>query len=263
MDYVGFILSKDGISTNPGKTKAVLDALTPKNVTELQSFLGAINYYRHFIPGMSNITVPLYNLLQKGVDWKWTDEQEHAFVVLKIKLTESPILCLYDKNLLLKLSCDASSYGIGAVLSHVFPDNTERPLAYASRTLNKSEKNYSQLDKEALGIIFGLHKFRQYLFGRKFTLCTDNKALSCIFARNADIPTLSASRIARWTVKLAEYDYDVQFKTTKQHVNVDMLSRLPHEKPLGEHSINALNIIQIDKLPITAQQIHETINGCV
>ena len=93
-----------------------MDAPTPRNVTELQSFLGAINYYGHFIPGMSNITVPLYNLLQKGVDWKWADEQEHAFVFLKTKLTESPILCLYDKNLPLKLSCDASSYGIGAVL---------------------------------------------------------------------------------------------------------------------------------------------------
>ena len=97
----------------------------------------------------------------------------------------------------------------------MFPDNTECLLAYASRTLNKTEKNYSQVEKEALGIIFGLHKFRHYLFGRKFTLCTDNKALSYIFARNADIPTLAASRIARWTVKLAEYDYDVQFKTTK------------------------------------------------
>ena len=93
-----------------------MEAPTPKNVTELQSFLGAINYNGHFIPGMSTITAPLYNLLQKGVDWKWTGEQENASVVLKNKLTESPVLCLYDKNLPLKLSCDASLYGIGAVL---------------------------------------------------------------------------------------------------------------------------------------------------
>ena len=86
VEYVGFILSKDGISTNPGKSKAVLEAPTPKNLTELQSFLVTVNYYGHFIPGMSNVTAPLYNLLQKGVDWKWTDEQENAFVVLTLSL---------------------------------------------------------------------------------------------------------------------------------------------------------------------------------
>ena len=257
VEYVGFIISKDGVSTNPEKIKPILEAPDPKNITELRSFLGAINYYGNFITDMAVLTAPLNMLLGKGVEWKWSEDEKEAFEVLKRKLAETPVLCLYDKNLPLKLSCDASSYGIGAILSHVFPDKTERPIAFASRSLNKSEKNYSQLDKEALAIIFALQKFRQYVYGRKFTLCTDNKALAYIFDREAEIPTLAASRIARWAVKLSEYDYDVQFKTTKQHANVDMLSRLPLETTIEEQSINALNIVQINCLPITAQQIQE------
>ena len=174
------------------------------------------------------------------------------------------MLTLYDKTLPVKLSCDASSYGVGAVLSHEFPDKTERPIAYASHTLSKSEKNYSQLDKEGLAIIFGLNKFRQYLFGRKFTLCTDNKALSYMFDRKAEIPTLAASRIARWTLKLAEYDYDIKFKPTHEHANADMLSRLPIKTTESIQQINALNMVQIDSLPITAHQIQkETSNDFV
>ena len=198
-------------TTNPEKNKAVLEEPAPKDVPQLRSFLGAINYYGHFIADMATITAPLNKLLMKDVQWKWTDEEENSFRALKSKLADAPLLCLYDKKLALKLSCDASSYGVGAILSHVFPDETERPIAYASHTLSKTERNYSQLDKEALGIIFGVTKFRQYLFGRKFILCTDNKALSYLFDRKAEIPRLATSRIARWSVKLAEYDYNVEY----------------------------------------------------
>ena len=100
---------------------------------------------------------------------------------MKRKLSELPVLCLYDKHLPLELACDAYAYGAGAVLSHIFPDKTEKPITYASTTLNTHERNYSQLDKEAVAIMFGLRKFRQYIYSRKLTLCTDNKALRYIF----------------------------------------------------------------------------------
>ena len=112
---------------------------------------------------MSTIASPLYHLLKKDTTWKWGDEEKSSLTKLKKCLTETPLLCLYNKDLPLKLACDASSYGVGAILSHVFPDKSEKPIAYASRTLNKSEKNYSQLDKEALSIMFGIKKFHQYL----------------------------------------------------------------------------------------------------
>ena len=191
------MLNEHGIYTNPEKFKTVIDAPEPRNVSELQSFLGAVNYYGKFIEHLSTITSPLYQLLRKNVAWKWDVQEKTSFKLLTKCLTETPLLCLNDKSLPVKLACDASSYGLGAVLSHVFPDKTEKPIAFASRTLNKSEKMYSQLDKEALSIMFGIKKFRQYLFGRKFVLCTDNKALSYLIARNAPIPALAAARLVR------------------------------------------------------------------
>ena len=102
-----------------------------------------------------------------------------------------------------------SSNGIGAVIFHVFPGKSKKPIAFASRTLSKRERNYSQLDKEGLSIIFGIKKFNQYLFGRKFTINTGNKALSHILNPTATVPTLPASRLVKWTLTLAAYDYDM------------------------------------------------------
>lgn len=263
VEYLGFILDKDGIRTNPDKVEAITNAPTPKNVPELQSFLGGINYYGKFIPHMATITAPLYKLLQKDVPWQWTDEQQEAFTNLKSKLSDSPILMTYDSRLKLKLACDASSFGVGAVLSHVLEDNSERPIGYASRSLNKHERMYSQLDKEGVGIIFGIKKFHQYLYGRHFTLETDNKALSRIFDSKRAIPTLAAARLIRWSVMLCAYDYDIQFRTTKEHANADMLSRLPLSTT-STSPPNAINAMQIDFMPITAEQLrNETQNDQV
>ena len=118
VEYLGFILDKNGLRMNTEKVKAIIEAPLPTNVTELQSFLGGINYYSKFIPNMASITSPLYELLWKEVLWSWTNKQQIAFTKLKQKLTKVPILMVYDKQLPIKLVCDASSYGVGAVLSH-------------------------------------------------------------------------------------------------------------------------------------------------
>ena len=117
-----------------------------------------------------------------------------------------------------------SSYGIGAVIFHVFLDKLKKPIALTSRTLSESEQNYLQLDKEELSIIFGIKKFNQCLLGRKFTISTDNKALSHILYPTATVPGLAASRLVRWTLTSAAYGYDIELKTTKAHANADMLS---------------------------------------
>ena len=164
-------------------------------------------------------------------------------------------MCHFDRTLPVKLACDASSYGIGAVLSHVFPNGSERPIAYASRTLNQHEKMYSQLDKEGLWTIFGVQKFTQYLYGRHFMLTTDNKALSRIIHPNTAIPNIAAARLVRWSVILAAYDYEIELKPTHQHLNADMLSRLPVSAASNNYLPNSINNMQIDFLPITAQKI--------
>ena len=111
---------------------------------------------------------------RQGVQWKWTQECAEAFRQAKQSLSSEPVLAHYNPQLPLRLAGDASCYGIGAVLSHQYPDGTERPIAYASRTLQPSERNYAQIEREALSLVFGIQKFHQYIYGRRFTLITDH-----------------------------------------------------------------------------------------
>lgn len=196
----------------------------------------------------------------KDQPWKWENECEKAFTELKKKLASTEVLVHYDPSLPLKLACDASSYGIGAVISHIFPDKTEKPIAYASRTLTSTERNYPQIEKEALALIFGVKRFHTYLYGQKFTLVTDHKPLSTILHPSKALPTLAAARIQRWAMFLSAYQYDIEFRTTSEHANADCFSRLPltnadTNPPTSKSSM--FNIQQINILPITAQDLKQ------
>jgi hypothetical protein len=133
----------------------------------------------------------------------------------------------YDPALSLKLDCDASAVGIGAVLSHVMRNGEEKPIAYASRSLNKAERNYSQIEREALSIVWGIRKFNQYLCLNKFVLVTDHKPLTTLFNPDKPLPVLASGRIQRWAIFLMNYQFTIQFRPTTKHGNVDALSRLP------------------------------------
>ena len=121
--------------------EAIKQAPQPEDVSQLRAFVGLMNYYGKFIPQISTLLAPLYKLLEKDQVWNWTPECENTFCKCQSVLSSSAVLVHYDNNQPLKLACDASSYGLGAVLSHVFTDG-ERPIAFASRTLNKAERNY-------------------------------------------------------------------------------------------------------------------------
>jgi hypothetical protein len=112
---------------------------------------------------------PLNELLEKTRKWKWTDQCDAAFENIKKLVTSDQVLTHYDPALSIRLACDASPFGLGAVLSHMMPDGSERPVMFASRSLSKSERNYAQIDKETLGIVWSVRKFYNYLFARKFT----------------------------------------------------------------------------------------------
>ena len=118
-----------------------------------------MNYYGKFIPGLSTATHPLNELLRHKVRWEWSKDCQKAFQKLKEQLISRPVLVHYDSSLPLKMACDASPYGVGAVISHTMPDGSEKPVAYGSMTLSKTEQNYPQIEKEALAIIFGVKKF--------------------------------------------------------------------------------------------------------
>ena len=142
-------------------------------------------------------------------------------------LTNKDLLVHYVTKKPLRLACDASAYGLGAVISHVMPNGEERPIAFAFRTLSSSEKAYAQVKKETLGIIFGVKRFHKYLYGRKFTLMTDYKSLVTIFGLKSGIPILAAARMQRWALILIAYQYDIEYRRSDDHGNADALSRLP------------------------------------
>ena len=261
VEYLGYIIDAKGLHATPKKIEAIVNAPQPGNVQELRSFLGLVNYYGKFIQNMSTPAHPLNNLLRHSTPWNWSQECETAFQQLKQKLASADVLVHYDPNLPLRLACDASAYGVGAVISHVFPSGDEQPIAYASRTLTPSEKNYAQIEKEALGLVFGVKKFHQFLYGRKFTLVTDHKPLTTVLNPRKGLPTLAAVRMQRWALLLSAYQYDIEFRSTSEHANADSFSRLPIPTAnKGEGSAivaSTFNINQIDVLPLGTKQLKQ------
>ena len=204
VDYLGYTIDQQGIYPSQGKVKAVKAAPNPKNLTELKAYLGSLTYYGKFLPNLANVLAPLYQLLRKDVKWTWGDQEQQSFDKSKELLTSTALLVHYDPTKPLLLSCDASQYGVGAVLSQLC-NGDEKPVAYASRTLTNAERNYSQLEKEGLALIFGVKKFHVYIFGRKFTLFTNHKPLQSLLNESKPIPSMASARIQRWALTLASY----------------------------------------------------------
>ena len=142
-------------------------------------------------------------------------------------LCSNKVLTFYDPEKCVKLDTDASSYGLGAVLSHVDSNGNEWPIEFISRTLSEAEKRYSQIDKEALGIVWVIKRFNRYLLGRHFSLVMDHQPLVQIFGKKKLISEMTANRLARYAVFLQNYDYSIQYRNTKNHANADILSRFP------------------------------------
>ena len=137
------------------------------------------------------------------------------FLKIKEKLGSAEALVHFNPSLPIFLAADASSVDIGAVIFHRYPDDTKKAIAHASKTLTPTEKNYSQIEWEALALIYGVKKFHQYLWGREFTLQTDHKPLTIIFGKNKGIPPTTAGRLQRWALILMGYSYDIEYKSTK------------------------------------------------
>ena len=207
VEYLGHRVDATGLHTTQSKVEAIQKAPQPKNTQELRSFLGLVHYYGKFIANLSTLLKPLNLLLKDGSEWLWTEECSRDFKEAKQFLTSAPVLAHYDPALPIKLAGDASAYGIGAVISHVYADGSERPISFASRTLSPSEQNYSQIEKEALSLVYGIKKFHSYLYGRKFTLVTDHKPLITVLGPKNGIPPMAAARLQRWALLLSAYIY--------------------------------------------------------
>lgn len=192
-------------------------------------------------------------MLKKNVQFKWSAQCAETFRKCKELITSELVLALYNPSKEIVLSCDASPYGVGCVLSQIF-DNVEKPVMFASSTLSVAEKNYSQTHREALAIIFGVKKFHKYIYGKHFIIRTDHQALKEIFGEKKT-PSVAAARLQRWGIFLSMYDYKIEYKSAKNLSNADALSRLPVNGATGEEE-NCLNLIHINnELFISGEEI--------
>ena len=220
VSYLGHVISEDGVRPDPKKIESIENFPTPKTTKQLKGFLGLAGYYRRFVPQFSKIAAPLHKLLKKDAKYEWEEEQENAFQSLKLKLMSQPILQYPDFSREFILTTDASNEGAGAILSQG-EIGKDRPIAYASRSFNKSEKNYSTVEKELAAIVWGIKYFRPYLYGRKFKVVSDHKPLTWIMSVKDP-----GSRLLRWRLQLEEYDYEIVYKPGSQNSNADALSRI-------------------------------------
>ena len=173
---------------------------------------------------MAQVLAPVYKLLRKDVRWRWADDEKKAFQASKELLTSFALLVHFNPALDLIPMCDASSYGVGAVLAHRMRDGSERPLGYALRLLTAAHRNYSQIEKETLALVFGVQHFHSYLSGHHFELVTDHQPLLALLHEYRPTSTQASARIRCWS--LSAYEYTIMFRNTHAHSNADALSRL-------------------------------------
>ena len=228
IEYLGFNISGQGIKPSPRKVQAILDAPCPTSVAEVHSFLGMVTFYCKFVKNFSTKSAPLYDLLKKGVKFRWTKIEQNAFQGIKQDFADSKLLANFDGESPLIGEVDASPVGVGCVLLQEI-NGQEKPIYFASKKLTNAERKYSQLDKEGLALVFAVKRFRYFLLGRKFEARTDHKPLLGLFGRDKPVPHNANARIQRWALLLSQYDFDLIHKPGKENVIADALSRLPVE----------------------------------
>lgn len=216
-EFLGHIISEEGIRPNPSKVSAIQAMKLPKTQKEIKTFLGITSYYRRFIKDYSRIAYPIIKYLKKNarIDLKDKD-YVNAFNKLKLYLTTEPVLQYPDFNKKFILVTDASNYAIGGILMQ-----SDHVISYYSRTLNDHEKRYSTIEKELLAIVASTKYFRPYLFGRKFVIKTDHRPL--VWLDSLKEPN---SKLQRWKIKLNEFDYVIEHVKGKHNSAADALSRL-------------------------------------
>ncbi|XP_054807358.1 uncharacterized protein LOC129309679 [Prosopis cineraria] len=221
---LGHVVSERGIEVDKAKVDVITSLPYPTSVREVRSFLGHAGFYRRFIQDFSKIALPLSRLLQKDVDFKFDKACEQAFDELKKRLTTPPIIQPPNWDLPFELLCDASNYALGAVLSQKV-DKKSHVIAYASRTLDAAQANYTTTEKELLAIVFALDKFRSYLLNAKVVVFSDHAALKYLLRKPNAKP-----RLVRWMLLLQEFNLEIKDKSGAENFVADHLSRI--ESPM-------------------------------
>ena len=244
--FLGSIVSKEGVSPDPEKVRAVQEWPVPQNVTEVRSFTALAAYYRRFIRNFAAIARPLYDLTKKGQPFEWKAGQQNAFETLKERLTSAPVLVPPSDEGEFILDTDCSDFAAGAVLSQR-QDGDVRVIAYASRVLNDAEKSYCTTRKELTAFIFGCKTFRHYLLLNRFLARVDHAALLALMKSRDPV-----GQAARWLDFLADYTFVLTHRNGISHGNADSLSRRPCERQTSDPCRQCEK-----KLPTVSEQFKE------
>ena len=238
--YHGHVFSAEGLKADPRKVEAIREMPRPRDKTEVKRLLGMVNYLHKFCPQLSDVSSPLRELTREGAEFVWSQTQEDAFQRLKRMISEAPTLRFYDVNEEVTVEADASDYALGCVLLQ-----KSQPVAFASRTLTPTERNYSQMEKECLALTFACVRFNDYIQGREnVTVYTDHKSLETIFKK----PILAApKRLQRMRLRLQKYHLNVIYKPGKEMIISDHLSRSAIQRKSNKEEMHNYEIFQLDE----------------
>lgn len=219
--YLGYIVGEGKLKPDPSKINSITDIPIPKTTRDVRRFLGMASWFRRFIRNYAEITASITSTLKKGKPFCFDGQAIESFNKLKVALTTSPVLShpVFDKRFYVQ--CDASNLGIGAVLYQLDAEGLERPIAFHSAQLSKAEQNYSVTERECLAVISAIKKFRPFIELMPFTVVTDHSALKWLMGQK-DL----SGRLARWSLKLQAFNFDIQHRKGSQNVVADTLSRL-------------------------------------
>lgn len=240
IEYLGNVVSDGQVRPSPRKVEALVKAPIPKNVKQVRQFNGLAGYFRKYIPDFSRIMVPLYELTKQGAKWIWTDKHEEARNIIIRCLTSTPVLTLFQEGAPIQLYTDASSIGFGAVLVQVI-NGRQHAVAFMSMRTTGAESRYHSYELETLAVVRAIKHFRQYLYGRKFTVITDCNALKASKHKKDLLP-----RIHRWWAFLQNYDFEVEYRKGERLQHADFFSRNPTELAVNIMSKD-LNWLKIEQ----------------
>jgi hypothetical protein len=232
--FLGRVVTKEGIAPNPENAEKIQTWEVPRNRKEIESFLGLACYYREYIEGFAEIVAPLNYLKKKGVEYRWGEEQDKAFVKVKEVLSTYPVLALPEDDGNYVLDTDAGANAIGGIL-HQWQDTPAGPklrvISYGSRALRPAERNYSAPKAEMLAAITFIEKYQCFLSNKKFVLRCDNQALSWLKTYRMSTPM-----VARWITRLDGFHFEIEHRLRAQHMNADAMTKRPNEMILAENT---------------------------